>query len=276
MEYIIFCDESDKKGDYYSNFYGGALVRSTDFQTIRNVLENKCKDLHLNNEIKWSKVSPNYLEKYKIIIDEFFSFIEQDKVKIRIMFTQNAIEPQNLTKKQIEDEYFILYYHFLHYAFGLEYSNETNEKINLRIYLDHMPDSIEKRQRFKEYLKGVEKKPSFRRANLKIRKEDITEVKSHDHIILQCLDIILGSISFRLNNKHWIKPEGKKQRGQKTIAKEKLFKHISKRIREIYKNFNIGESTGHPNGIKDRWNHAYRHWKFMPKDFKINNNKFKP
>ncbi len=25
-EYIIFCDESDKKGRFYSNFYGGVMV----------------------------------------------------------------------------------------------------------------------------------------------------------------------------------------------------------------------------------------------------------
>ncbi|MGM0497330.1 MAG: DUF3800 domain-containing protein [Bacteroidota bacterium] len=276
MEYIIFCDESDKKGRYYSNFYGGALVRSTDIEHIKDALKEKCDRLNLYKEIKWSKVTPIYLEKYKAIIDEFFSFIEQDKVKIRIMFTQNAIEPKNLTKKQIEDEYFILYYQFLHYAFGLEYSNKTDEKINLRIYLDHMPETIERRQRFKEYLKGVEKKPSFRRANLKIRKEDITEVKSHDHIILQCLDIILGSMSFRLNNKHLIKPEGKSQRGKKTIAKEKLYKHILKRIRQIYSGFNIGTTTGHHNGIEDRWNNPYRHWRFLPKEYKVNDSKFKP
>lgn len=276
MEYFIFCDESDKKGKYFSNFYGGALVRSTDFEKIKNSLNDTCKILHLYNEIKWSKVSPNYLEKYKAIIDEFFNFIEQDKVKIRIMFTQNAIEAQNLTSKQIEEEYFLLYYQFLHHAFGLQHSNETNDNINLRIYLDHMPDTIEKRQRFKEYLKGMEKKPSFRRAKIKIRKEDITEVKSHDHIILQCLDIILGSMSFRLNNKHKIKPEGQRQRGKKTIAKEKLYKHIVNRIRTIYKGFNIGSTTGHHNGIEDRWNNPYRHWRFMPKDFKVNNSKFKP
>ena len=27
-EYIIFCDESDVAGKYYSNFYGGVLVGS--------------------------------------------------------------------------------------------------------------------------------------------------------------------------------------------------------------------------------------------------------
>ncbi len=31
MQYIIYCDESVKRGDYFSNFYGGALVRSNDF-----------------------------------------------------------------------------------------------------------------------------------------------------------------------------------------------------------------------------------------------------
>jgi hypothetical protein len=25
-EYIIFCDESDRFGKYYSNFYGGVIV----------------------------------------------------------------------------------------------------------------------------------------------------------------------------------------------------------------------------------------------------------
>jgi hypothetical protein len=28
-EYIIFCDESDASGKYYSNFYGGVLVGSS-------------------------------------------------------------------------------------------------------------------------------------------------------------------------------------------------------------------------------------------------------
>lgn len=32
QEYLIYCDESAKTGKYFSNFYGGALIRSTDIE----------------------------------------------------------------------------------------------------------------------------------------------------------------------------------------------------------------------------------------------------
>lgn len=82
-------------------------------------------------------------------------------------------------------------------------------------------------------------------------------------------------MSFRLNNKHKIKPKGKYRRGKKTIAKEKLYKHINKRIREIYPGFNIGQNTSSPHGPSDYWNHPYRHWKFIPKNYQIKPEKFK-
>ena len=38
-------------------------------------------------------------------------------------------------------------------------------------------------------------------------------------------------MAFRLNDKHKIKPPGQRTRGKRTIAKERLYKHISQRIR---------------------------------------------
>ncbi len=32
--YIIYCDESVKKGKYFSNFYGGAIINSNDLDSI--------------------------------------------------------------------------------------------------------------------------------------------------------------------------------------------------------------------------------------------------
>lgn len=34
LQYIIYMDESGKDGRYFGNFYGGALVRSTDFERV--------------------------------------------------------------------------------------------------------------------------------------------------------------------------------------------------------------------------------------------------
>ena len=107
----------------------------------------------------------------------------------------------------------------------------------------------------------------FSENNIFIRKEDIVEIVSHNHVVLQCMDIIMGAMQFRLNDKHLEKPSGQRRRGKKTIAKEKLYKHINKLIREIYPNFNIGISTG--GNLYERWEHPYRHWNFTPSEFKF-------
>lgn len=96
-----------------------------------------------------------------------------------------------------------------------------------------------------------------------------------DHDILQCLDVVLGSIQFRLNDKHKEIPLGAKRRGKRTIAKEKLYKHINGRIREIYPGFNIGISTGVKGDKSNRWKHPYRHWLFLPANKKVDFEKTK-
>jgi len=63
LEYVIYTDESEKRGKFYSNFYGGVLVQSPDLQPMIDRLE-KCKTrLNLHQEVKWQKVTENYLEK---------------------------------------------------------------------------------------------------------------------------------------------------------------------------------------------------------------------
>ncbi|MEJ6952107.1 DUF3800 domain-containing protein [Natronospora cellulosivora (SeqCode)] len=243
MEFIIYSDESIKKGKYYSNFYGAALVSKDYFDMINNKLESKKDELNFKGEIKWSKVTANYLDKYKEIISFFFKYINENKIKIRIMFTQNCRIPTSLTNEQQEDEFFILYYQFLKHAFGFQ-ECDIDELIYLSFYFDKLPDTKEKNNRFKDFIYNLQYNSIFDNLTVKIRKEDITEIDSHKHDIQQCMDIILGSIQFRLNDKHKIKPPGKYRRGKKTIAKEKLYKHINKLIREIYPNFNVGISTG--------------------------------
>ena len=39
MRYLIYCDESDDKSTYYSNFYGGALILEEERQRIDSELE---------------------------------------------------------------------------------------------------------------------------------------------------------------------------------------------------------------------------------------------
>ena len=81
---------------------------------------------------------------------------------------------------------------------------------------------------------------------------------------MQCLDIVLGAMAFRLNDMHKEKRPDTNRRGKRTIAKEKLYKHINKKIREIRSNFNIGISTGIDGDHQNRFIHVYRHWLFIP------------
>ena len=116
MDYLIFCDESLLKGQFFSHFYGGALVRSKDYEDVRKALEEKKQELNLFGEIKWTKVTANYLSKYREMMDLYFKFIREGKIKVRIMFqaTKHEIEEHNDA-----DKYHILYYQFIKHAFGL-------------------------------------------------------------------------------------------------------------------------------------------------------------
>jgi hypothetical protein len=266
-EYIIFCDESDKKGPFYSNFYGGVLVGISSYQKITARLEHKKRSLGFGKEIKWQRVSDQYLEKYKSLMEAFFSEISANRLKVRIMFRQNTHVRKRNSDKDDDLEYFKLYYQFIKHGFGLSYIDHQHPEVHLRLYFDQFPDTSERAVQFKGFLMGLQEVATFKNAKLKIRDGDITEVMSHDHILLQCLDVVLGAMSFRLNNRHKEKPPGQYRRGKRTVAKEQLYKYILSEIRNLYPGFNTGISTGKAKGMESLWLDRYRHWQFLPKEF---------
>ncbi|WP_408893528.1 DUF3800 domain-containing protein [Paenibacillus taichungensis] len=275
QQYIIYTDESEKKGRFFGNFYGGVLVRSQDFDHIKKSLDQKKEELNIKGEVKWQKVTENYLQKYLELMSLFFDYVAEDKIKVRIMFTHNIKQAIGLTKEQREQEYFLLYYQFFKHIFGFQHSIPTHTMPNptsLYVLFDQLPDTKEKNERFKNYIYRLQEQDEFKAANLIFQSmNDIGEATSHEHILLQCLDVTLGAMEFRLNEKHKDKPEGQRTRGKRTRAKEKLYKYINSRIRDIYPGFNIGSTTG-IEIISDRWNHPYRHWCFQPKNNQLNKN----
>lgn len=268
-EYFIWCDESNTKGRFCSNFYGGVLVKGCHLRQVQTTLQQVCRQLHFFDEIKWHKVSQRYADKYKKAMDAFFQLVAEDKVKVRIMFTQNANHHAPATgPRRRGEEFFLLYHQFIQYAFGLSFSNDSAEDVYLRLYLDCLPDTLARRQLFKEDIRALQKSRPFQRARLKIRKQDIAEVDSKKHLLLQMLDVVLGSIGFRLNNKHHYIPKGRKRRGKGTLAKESLYKHIHKKLKELRPGFSIGANT-RISCQEDYWNHPYRHWVFQPSEYAL-------
>lgn len=269
-EFILFCDESDRRGKYYSNFYGGVIVSSFHYQRITNRLNDKKAQLNLYQEVKWEKVTEQYFGKYEELIRVFFEEVARGNLRIRIMFRQNAHLPKGLSHGQVDWEYYLLYYQFVKHAFGLEHASEN---IRLRLYFDQFPDTAEKSEQFKGFLLGLTKAKTWQAIDIK--KEDITEINSRDHVLLQCLDVVLGAMSFRLNDKHKEIPLGAHRRGKRTIAKEKLYKVILEEIRKIRPGFNIGVSTK-TTKFEDRWKLPYMHWAFVPSEETFDSSLTKP
>lgn len=265
--YTIYCDESAKKGAFFSNFYGGVLVKSSECEAISGLLNARKDELNLFKEIKWQYITENYQQKYIDFIDTYFDLIATNRLKTRIMFTHNQFRATNLTDEHVDNQYFLLYYQLIKHAFSLGYCNQGGiDRVYLTILLDQIPHNSAKFDRFKEFMVNLSSSRLFLSAKVSVKREQITDVNSKEHVILQGLDIILGAIQFRLNDKHKEKPNGSRLRGKRTRAKERVYKHINKRIFGIYRGFNIGVSTGTPNGLPDRWVHQYRHWKFVPSD----------
>ena len=265
-ELTIFCDESTKKGRYFSNFYGGVLLDSRSADEIEAALREKKRELNLLGEIKWEKVTKQYLGKYTDFVNYYFRLVREGRIKIRIMFTHNLDKPVGLTQQQMEMQYFILYYQMIKHSFGLAHSDPRSvyETI-LHLKLDQIPHSEERFADFKGFLSAIPRHRDFRAIRMELPPKNIVGVHSHDHAVLQGLDIIMGSIQFRLNDLHKEKPTTARWRGKRTRAKELLYKCINRNIQMIVPwQFNIGVSTGAPNGAIDRWTHPYRHWKFVP------------
>lgn len=265
-EYIIFCDESDRTGPHYCNFYGGVLVGASQYQAATQRLEQVKVTQNLHAEVKWKKVTDQYLLKYQALMEAFFEELRAGRVKMRVMFRQAALEPKGLTTEQVRSSYYMLYYQFIKHAFGLRHIPPQPEGTNLRLYFDQFPDTGEQVKQFKGYLEALEQSKDLRPAGIRIKPEDITEVRSHDHVLLQCLDVVLGAMQFRLNDRHKEKPSGQRRRGRRTIAKEKLYKFILQKIRTLHPNFNVGITTGSRNGSTSRWDDPYRHWAFCPQN----------
>lgn len=194
------------------------MVTNTNFNEVNSALEEKKRELNLTGEIKWTKTSVAYLDKYKQMMDLFFSFVKQNKVKLRIMFQES----------------------------GHSYAP---------LHQDHIA-----------YLQNLWQ---FRKARIIIRHDDIAEIDSHKHSIQQCMDIVLGAMAFRLNNKHLEIPPGATEPGHKTKAKETLFNHILELIKDAdgITDFDITKTTL-PDRARDRWIIPYRHWKFLAAEFK--------
>lgn len=264
--YYIWTDESDATGKYYANFYGGILIKSEHLNEVLERLSAIVKEVGLEDEeIKWQKVNEFAEERYKKIIDVLFALLSEDKAKIRIFFRHRQYEAVGLTNELRRKEYPMLYYQFIKNDFGLIYSNPSHKEVRVRLLIDDMPLKGPDREEFLKAVYHLNELKTFQKANIRIHDGDIAEVNSKRHLPLQVMDVVLGAMCFRLNDKH--KERGMDgKRAKRNIVKERIYKYIRTKIWQLHPGFNIGVTTP-INKQSDLWERPYLHWNFVPRNY---------
>lgn len=261
-KYVIVCDESEKFGKSYSFFYGGAIVKESDYDFINQDLELLRKKLVLK-ELKRTYIDSDNAHKYITVLERFFTFVSLGKIKVRVMFTDNS----NLDKSKIsnrEDETFSkFYYLFIRYAFSLFYSNKT---IDLRLIFDELPDKKSVNNNFKEHLVNnlTNTQVIGNKSRILLSMERIEEVDSKKHVILQCCDVIVGLMDYYLNSYVSDNVSGKKEKGRIIVLRyilENIEKFMGKNFDRTSTTYGVLSNRG--------WQYPYAHFLYKPKVKKI-------
>lgn len=266
-EYWIFCDESVQEGLKFSNFFGGAIVPAARHAAVENQLRIAKAEIGFLKELKWQRVTEQWLEGYQRMITAFFDVLRAGDLRVRIMFRASDGGLPNPSRAQRDESYFKLYYQFIKHSFGLAFIPDRKDGTRLRLFFDQFPHTRERVTQFKGFLGGLPEAAKLRHAGLQLWPDHITEVDSSEHVILQCVDLVLGAMAFRLNDLHLVKADGQRERGKRTLAKDRLYRHILKEIRTLKPSLNPKISTAAEPFPEGAWSMPYRHWLFVPKSF---------
>jgi hypothetical protein len=208
-EYWILCDESVQDGALFSNFFGGIILPQPNHANLENQLRVAKAEIGFLKELKWQRVTEHWLEGYQRMMTAFFDILREDQARMRVMFRDNRHPTEHLSPEQRKSSYFRLYYQFIKHAFGLKFSPKRKEGTRLRLFFDQFPDTREQVAQFKGFLAALPESSAMREANLLISRDHITEIDSQEHVLLQCVDIVLGAMAFRLNEMHAIKADAR-------------------------------------------------------------------
>jgi hypothetical protein len=186
--FYIFCDESIKRGKYFSDFYGGLIIEKQQFESVKNAIQSKVNELGLeDSELKWSNVNTFRLNDYKEIMDTFFAFVNSDVIKVRIMFTDNRFIALNLEQQHNNNRYHLLYYQFIKHAFGLRHFI-SDYPVDLEFFFDDIPDNAVANSKFKDFIYGLQYLPDLSEANLIIERINLRSgfCEAHSHAVFRC------------------------------------------------------------------------------------------
>ena len=246
--YIIVCDESTRHGKLYSYFYGGAIVKESEYQRINQVLQTYATAKQLG-EVKRTKITLNNYKEYIELLDLFFTYVQSSKIRARVMFSKN--EELDVLPSSVDETYCKFYYLFIRYAFSIFYAKKD---LSLRLTFDDLPETKTACDKFKKYLvQNLNALEIVSCNRVWLNETDIEEVDSKKHLILQCMDVVMGLVDFSLNA---TREERASKRGQ---ARMNVWKFVANKIKEFHPDFIMDITTGLLNSHKG-WIDPYKHF----------------
>ena len=193
----IYCDEScHLENDHKPFMFLGSASSAYNQVRLHTEKIQKLKEKHhFYAEIKWTNVSQSKFRFYSELLDYFFA----TDLKFRAVGVEKEKIKNDVFKQSYDDFYYKMYYQLL--------NHQINSCYTYNVYLD-IKDSLSayKVRKLKEILNT--KYGVFR---------NIQNIRSHESILLQLTDFLMGAISYYKNN-----PE--KQNIAKMHLIEKLIK----------------------------------------------------
>lgn len=275
-KYQLFADEawthnSEPLGRYHY-FFGGIFGLENDLDRLDVALRKIIQKYGVKTEIKWSKVSPNYMDCYKEMIDCVVGFILNHNVKYRQMFKDRSYHYENIDNLSELDIQFKLYYQFLKHAFGFQYlpilPNAEKHEILLRLDGHSSQKHKDELNKFIVYLPRL-----LGRSDVEIK---VTYIDSSKFLRLQVCDLLMGAAGYKGNKIDKRRPNGQKGMTKNQKLKLELANYIYNKLRYIdnidrgSKAFSWFETTGIDGDKKNYFIHKMRIWKFIPKSYRKN------
>ncbi|CAA0228785.1 RlfA protein [Tenacibaculum maritimum] len=178
----IYCDESCHiENDHKRFMFLGSVSSAYNQVKLHTENINELKKKHnFYAEIKWNKVSKSKLRFYLDLVDYFFA----TDLQFRTVGVEKSKINNEAFNQTYDDFYYKMYYRLL--------NHNINSTYNYNVYLD-IKDTLSayKVNKLKDILNtkfGV-----FR---------NVQNIRSHESIIMQMADFLMGAISYLNNDEH--------------------------------------------------------------------------
>lgn len=193
--FLIYCDESGITDTRFM-VIGGIIINSKALLSLKALLDSYRKNYNMVYELKWQKVSNNRLTHYKALIDLVFELIEEGRINFRCaVFDTTKFNHKRYNRGDAELGFYKLYYNLLFYCFGQDYHQFKHKFV---VFPDQKPGKYD----LSELKSRLNNNMFYKLGNRSSPFGSIEATNSKKSDFIQIVDLIIGAISYQINNYH--------------------------------------------------------------------------